>query len=165
MCTRALQGIILSLSTFTHICFASTLVHGLLTDSYDSGEHSHWISYLVILLVICAILAVLSGNWKRVKNFKYYLTAEPEIHRLMPNGFRNAKLAQTLNIQGASILLDSASLSQYMYKHEDPPTSKKDEDTFKDISKLQGINSSMLADKFRYEETPMLLLIVTWIVI
>ena len=52
-----------------------------------------------------------------------------------------------------------------MYKHEDPPTSKKDEDTFKDIAKLQSINSGMLADKFRYEEMPMTLLIVTWIVV
>ncbi len=75
------------------MCFTAALVHGLMTDSYEYGDHIHWISYLVILMIVCSILAVLSGNWKRLKNFKYYLTAEPEIHRLMPNGFRNAKLA------------------------------------------------------------------------
>ena len=61
----------LSLSTFTHVCFVAALVHGLVAESY--GEQSEWIQYLVILLIVCSILAVLSGNWKRLKHFKYYL--------------------------------------------------------------------------------------------
>ena len=113
VCTRLFQGIILSLTTYLHICFASVLIHGVIAGVYS--EQNQILAFVLLVLAICAVIAVISGNYRRYTYFREQRELDPKIHYLMPMAHRNVQISQILNLQAASVMLNTSSLSEHFY--------------------------------------------------
>jgi len=76
----------------------------------NTNMHGSW----SILLAIASLTVLIFSNIRRVKLIWEYKTPQPEVHRLMPNTYRNIQMAWICNLYAIAIILESTSLSEYL---------------------------------------------------
>lgn len=155
---RMMQGMIISISTFTHVCFAAAVIKATAAGAYQKPDHSAIYVVFMVFVAVASATAVVTGNRQRCHNIRRHLAAEPRVHRLLPHAFRNAQLCWALNFDSAAILLDSISMSEYMLDLGEPVTAKKsrkDDDDEVELPSVKPINVDMLTEKMKYQDLPM----------
>lgn len=81
-----------------------------------------------ILLAATAFLVLVDGQYRRAKLIGSFLRAQPSVHKLLPNAFRNTQLAWLCNLQAAAVVLESTSLSEYIIENGGPVIPGKQKD-------------------------------------
>lgn len=91
-----LQGQLSNLDTFVHTCFLASALSCARSDIHDQDDRSLE-RFVVYVLTAAAAVALVAGNARRAAYVYTYLRAQPAVHRLLPNAFRNTQLAWVCN--------------------------------------------------------------------
>ena len=94
MCSRYLlitwlQSTVENLASFSHVTFAAAIVQCIQGDAY-AGDDNILAKVGMLLLAICTGICVVLGNARKAYMAVKHLRAQPAIHKLLPNTYRNS---------------------------------------------------------------------------
>lgn len=182
LATRYVQGLILNLSTFTHVCFAAVLLRALLAGHYETEDGSKAPVIVSALLLALSAISIVAGNRTRFNFWCEHLSAEPKVHRLLPNNERNMKMCWLMYQPESAIMMQACSLSDYFYEldgptdlyasacegedgHDHDHSNTREVDPESDTPALERIIPLVTGEKFAYEEAPHAILIAAQLIL
>ena len=116
---------------------------------------------LSLLLAVITVIILVGSNVRRVRYIWFFLRAQPGVHKLLPHAFRNTQIAWLCNFQASAVVLESTSLSEYIIDNGGPVVAGKQKELlYKPRVIVESITRSLLADKLKYQDLPMLLILV-----
>lgn len=119
----------------------------------------------MMAFTVCSLIAVVAGNARRALYIYRYVRAQPTVHKLMPNGFRNLQMAWVCNFWTAAVFLEASSLSDYMVRLGHPVEADRyPRDAYVPPQPLpprvESIARPLVMDKLKYQDLPMLALLL-----
>ena len=120
-------------------------------QSEECGSDQTFLRGLLYVLAFSTLVCLLAGNLRRIKLFVQYAKLQPEVHKLLPLGFRNTQLAWLCNFYSSAVLLESISLSEYMIPLGGPVVAGKPKEQIgKPKYVVENVNLPVIKDKLKY---------------
>jgi hypothetical protein len=85
-----------------------------------------------------------------VKLIWEYRSPHPEIHKIMPNTYRNIQLAWICNLYAIAIILESTSLSEYLIDYGSNIVPGKDKNPLGVRYEVFSISDALVEEKMKY---------------
>jgi hypothetical protein len=165
------QGQIANLDTYAHICFAAASLSCALHDEpvpegVEKAALQNVFDQSMMAFAVGSLVAVLAGNARRALCVYRYIGAQPTVHKLMPNAFRNIQMAWICNFWTTAVFLEATSLSDYMVRLGHPVEAERQQ---RDAiyrypppppPRVESIARPLVMDKLKYQDLPMLALLL-----
>ena len=117
---------------------------------YDSKESTNMHGIWSVLLAIASLTTLVVSNLRRVKLIWEYRSPHPEIHKIMPNTYRNIQLAWICNLYAIAIILESTSLSEYLIDYGSNIVPGKDKNPLGVRYEVFSISDALVEEKMKY---------------
>ena len=119
----------------------------------------------MVFFAIFSLVAIAIGNARRILFTLRYIRQQPKIHKLMPSGFRNMQLAWISNLWTTAVYLEAISLSDFMVRLGHPVIVEREQRDFYQVApkappKVEAIGLPLILDRLKYQDIPMIVLIV-----
>lgn len=165
------QGQLANFVTFMHFCFVASALYCFIDKegsqseggaSEDLQTQPYNLDYALKLIIkLSAVLATPILIFSNVRRFIYIFKnskLHPNVFKLLPNLQRSTQFAWLANMQSTAVILESISLSDYIFENQGPILAGKKKEWPKDLKnvKVFHITNSLLHDKMRYQDFPML---------
>lgn len=114
-----------------------------------------------IMLAIASVTTLVLSNLRRIKLIWDYRLPHPEIHKIMPNTYRNIQFAWICNLYTIAIILESTSLSEYMIEYGSNIVPGKEKYLpHGEKYEVYSISDALVEDKMKHQDLPMICIFI-----
>lgn len=127
---------------------------------YDNTEQTNMHGVWSIMLAIASLTTLVFSNLRRVKLIWEYRNPRPEIHKIMPNTYRNIQFAWICNLYVIAIILESTSLSEYLIDYGSNIVPGKLKNPLAERFEVYSISDALVEEKLKYQDFPMICIFI-----